>query len=86
MLASPEDEAAAAPGPSGQEQQVAAGYRDRLDVVTAELAGDRQDWAGFRALLIRPDGYVAWSLRRGMPAPFAPPLAEWLGSEKPGAA
>jgi 2-polyprenyl-6-methoxyphenol hydroxylase-like FAD-dependent oxidoreductase len=77
VLTSREDEATAAPGPSGQE--MAAWYRDRLDVVTAELAGDHQDWAGFRALLIRPDGYVAWSLRRGTPGPFAPPLAEWLG-------
>jgi 2-polyprenyl-6-methoxyphenol hydroxylase-like FAD-dependent oxidoreductase len=72
VLAPTEDEA-----PGGR--KMAAGYRDRLDVVTAELAGDHPDWAGFRALLIRPDGYVAWSLRRGRPGPVAPPLAEWLG-------
>jgi hypothetical protein len=59
-----------------------AGYRDHLDVVTAELAGDHPDWAGFGALLIRPDGYVAWSLRRDTPAPVAPPLTAWLGDPR----
>jgi NADPH-dependent 2,4-dienoyl-CoA reductase/sulfur reductase-like enzyme len=40
------------------------------------------DWASFGALLIRPDGYVAWSSRRGTPAPAAPPLAAWLGDPR----
>jgi 2-polyprenyl-6-methoxyphenol hydroxylase-like FAD-dependent oxidoreductase len=32
---------------------------DRLDVVTAELATDRLEWAGVRSVLIRPDGHIA---------------------------
>jgi 2-polyprenyl-6-methoxyphenol hydroxylase-like FAD-dependent oxidoreductase len=61
------------PGPD-----VLAGYRDRLAVITAELADERPDWADVRALLIRPDGHVAWARHAGdQPAP--PPLAAWLG-------
>ena len=52
-----------------------AGFEDRLDVVTAELAGHYPEWAGARALLIRPDGYLAWATR----ADDTPPLATWLG-------
>jgi 2-polyprenyl-6-methoxyphenol hydroxylase-like FAD-dependent oxidoreductase len=55
-----------------------AGYRDRLDVVTAGLADKRPEWADVRALLIRPDGHVAWAQRGGDP-PALPPLASWLG-------
>jgi 2-polyprenyl-6-methoxyphenol hydroxylase-like FAD-dependent oxidoreductase len=71
---------AAGPWPS---PDVLAGYRDRLDVVTAELADKCPDWADVRALLIRPDGHVAWILRSGDP-PAGPHLASWLGS--PGSA
>ena len=77
VISSPGDAAMAVPGPIRPE--MVAGYGDHLDVVTAELVGDHPDWAGFAALLIRPDGYVAWSLRRDTPAPVAPPLAAWLG-------
>jgi 2-polyprenyl-6-methoxyphenol hydroxylase-like FAD-dependent oxidoreductase len=56
----------------------ADGYRDRLKIVTATLAEDREDCADVRAMLIRPDGYVAWSDRNGDP-PAEPPLAQWLG-------
>ena len=52
-----------------------AGFEGRLDVVTAELAGDHPEWAGLRAMLIRPDGYIAWATRADDP----PPLAAWLG-------
>ena len=52
-----------------------AGFAGRLDVVTAELAGDHPDWAGVRAMLIRPDGYLAWAAV----ADDEPPLASWLG-------
>ena len=51
------------------------GFAGHLDVVTAELAGDHPEWAGVRAMLIRPDGYIAWATR----ADDAPPLAGWLG-------
>jgi bifunctional hydroxylase/dehydrase len=54
---------------------VPAGFTDRLDVVTARLAGDHPEWAGVRTLLIRPDGYTAWATK----ADDAPPLATWLG-------
>ena len=37
------------------------GFADRLDTVTAVLARDDPDFAGIRALLIRPDGYIAWA-------------------------
>jgi len=52
-----------------------AGFADRLDVVTAELATDRPEWAGIRAVLIRPDGYVAWASEDD----DVPRLAAWLG-------
>jgi 2-polyprenyl-6-methoxyphenol hydroxylase-like FAD-dependent oxidoreductase len=70
--------AGAADGPA-----VAAGYRDRLEVITAALAEDRDDWADVGAALIRPDGYLAWS--RGDVDPAAePPLARWLGQPASG--
>jgi len=56
------------------------GYSGRLDVVTAELADSRPGWTDVRAMLIRPDGHLAWVLRDGDPAEAdAPPLAAWLG-------
>jgi hypothetical protein len=53
-----------------------AGFAGRLDMVTAELAGDHPEWAGVRAMLIRPDGYIAWATA----ADDAPPLGRWLGN------
>jgi len=53
-----------------------AGFEGRLDIVTAELAGGYPEWAGVRAMLIRPDGYIAWATH----ADDAPPLATWLGN------
>lgn len=55
-------------------------YSDRLDVVTAGLAGDpaHPEWSGIRAMLIRPDGYLAWASRESGPGE-EPPLASWLG-------
>jgi len=64
------DSTAAATRQPGQE-----GFPDRLDTVTAELAGDNPDWACIRAMLIRPDGYIAWATA----ADDAPPLARWFG-------
>jgi len=51
------------------------GLGDRLLTVTAELAGASPDWACIRAMLIRPDGYIAWATA----ADDAPPLARWFG-------
>jgi 2-polyprenyl-6-methoxyphenol hydroxylase-like FAD-dependent oxidoreductase len=64
--------------PATARTAVAAGYSGRLEAVTATLAEDREDWAGVRELLIRPDGYVAWSRGEG-DATAEPPLAGWLG-------
>jgi len=55
---------------------VPACYADRLDVVTAKLTADRPEWASVRAMLIRPDGYLAWATT----ADDAPPLGAWLGA------
>ena len=43
--------------------------------MTAELAGDIGEFAGVHAMLIRPDGYIAWATS----ADDAPPLGSWLG-------
>jgi 2-polyprenyl-6-methoxyphenol hydroxylase-like FAD-dependent oxidoreductase len=59
----------------GSASAAPAGFAGRLDVVTAELAGEHPEWAGVRAMLIRPDGYIAWASH----ADDAPPLAAWLG-------
>lgn len=67
----------AAPGLAGF---AAAGLAGRLDVVTAELAGNHPERAGVRAMLIRPDRYLAWATR----GDDAPPLGTWRGHLTPG--
>jgi len=62
----------AAPRPDPPLQGSFAG---RLDIVTTELAGDHPEWARVRAMLIRPDGYIAWATD----GDDAPPLDTWLG-------
>jgi 2-polyprenyl-6-methoxyphenol hydroxylase-like FAD-dependent oxidoreductase len=52
-----------------------AGFAGRLDAVTAELSEDHPEWAAIRAMLIRPDGYIAWATCADDP----PPLDSWLG-------
>jgi hypothetical protein len=64
-----------APG-SAPAASALAGYADRLDVVTAELAEDHPTWSGLRSVLIRPDGYVAWATSATDP----PLLTPWLGT------
>jgi hypothetical protein len=59
----------------GSAASIPDAYADRLDTVTAKLAGGHPEFAGLRALLIRPDGYVAWATTADDP----PPLARWLG-------
>ena len=44
-------------------------------MVTATLAGRHPDWTDVRAVLIRPDGYLAWATT----ADEKPPLETWLG-------
>jgi len=53
-----------------------AGFGDRLDTVTADLSGDTGEWAAIRAMLIRPDGYIAWATCAD---DEPPPLTTWLG-------
>ena len=50
-------------GPADDAPARLAGERDadRLDTVTAELAGDHPEWIGVRSMLIRPDGHIAWA-------------------------
>jgi len=49
---------------------------DRLDIVTTDLSSPHPDWKDLRQLLIRPDGYLAWTSTE----PDAPaPLDRWLG-------
>jgi hypothetical protein len=71
--------ALSSPAGSWPSPSALAGYRDRLVVVTAELADERPGWADVRALLIRPDGHLGWILREGEPQAL-PPLAAWLGA------
>ena len=52
-----------------------AGFAGRLDAVTAELSEDHPEWAAIRAMLIRPDGYIAWATCADDPLP----LDSWLG-------
>jgi len=61
--------------PADAAGDAAAGRAGRLDVVSATLAGTHPDWSDVRAVLIRPDGYVAWATT----AAEAPPLDAWLG-------
>ena len=59
----------------GSAATIPDGYADRMDTVTAKLAGDSPEFADLRALLIRPDGYIAWATTADDP----PPLTRWLG-------
>ncbi|WP_034594859.1 FAD-dependent oxidoreductase [Hamadaea tsunoensis] len=56
--------------------ETAAGYEDRLKVLSSTVEG-----SDLRALLVRPDGYVAWasSSADADPAEPAKALALWLG-------
>ncbi|GAA1298371.1 hypothetical protein [Saccharothrix xinjiangensis] len=42
-----------------------------LTVLHDVSAGDRADWAGVRAALVRPDGHVAWADRPDADLPDA---------------
>ena len=42
---------------------------------TAELSEDHPEWAAIRAMLIRPDGYIAWATCAD---DEPPPLTTWL--------
>ena len=58
----------------------AADWRDRVDVVTAQPAGepDRRRLAGSAAVLIRPDGHVVWAAP-GSHSDLPAALDRWFG-------
>ena len=63
---------------AGPAQAAAAAWADRVDVVTASIADRPAD-----ALLIRPDGYIAWATDTFGAADTARPraaLTRWFGS------
>ncbi|MGW5675000.1 FAD-dependent monooxygenase [Streptomyces sp. NPDC003860] len=64
---------------SGSLQGVAARWADRVDVVTATLLGEGGDHQldDVRALLVRPDGHVAWVAPDG--GDLAAALTRWFG-------
>ncbi|MGV9758660.1 FAD-dependent monooxygenase [Streptomyces tricolor] len=56
----------------------AEGYDDRLDVVTTTSP----DRPGLRALLIRPDGFVAWATDTAGASGLRESLEHWLGTPR----
>jgi bifunctional hydroxylase/dehydrase len=74
---------------TGAAGPMASGYRDRVDVVSLETqvrepqVREPQDpLAGVRAVLVRPDGYVAWVDPDGGDLPTA--LRRWFGAPSSG--
>ncbi|MET8524299.1 FAD-dependent monooxygenase [Micromonospora sp. NPDC005172] len=61
----------------------AAGWRDRVDIVTATPAGeaDIRRLAGSTAVLVRPDGYVAWAAP-GSHSDLPAALDRWFGPSR----
>src|SRR5829696_6807826 len=65
-------------------RDVASGWSDRVDMVTASLHAGGTPLDGVRALLVRPDGYVAWVSPGGPEAEDLPAaLARWFGAAAP---
>src|SRR5882757_1621317 len=65
-------------------RRTAAGWSDRVDVVTAPFAGLAADdpLAGARAVLVRPDGYIAW-VDPGSAGDLEAALRRWFGAPGP---
>jgi bifunctional hydroxylase/dehydrase len=62
-------------------RQAATPWTDRVDVVTAQLDGTADDpLTDVIALLVRPDGHVAWTAPGGGEAEFLTALNRWFGS------
>ncbi|MEU7580021.1 FAD-dependent monooxygenase [Streptomyces sp. NPDC041068] len=70
------------PGPGGQDlAAIAAPWADRVEVMSGALVGvpeERGQLGGARALLVRPDGHVAWAAREGA-AGLTDALSTWFG-------
>jgi len=63
-------------------RKTAAGWADRVDVVSARLGGREDDpLAGISAILVRPDGYIAWAAP-GTSEPVNASLSRWFGSAR----
>src|SRR5262249_5208229 len=65
-------------------RQLAAGWSDRVDVVPARLVGlaDGDPLAGTQAVLVRPDGYIAWAIP-GAGERVDAALSRWFGAPRP---
>ena len=68
--------------PTKAYQAAAAGYGDRLTVLTLETAQQgREGWQGAAAFLVRPDGFVAWAAdSEADEEGLAQALRRWLGA------
>ncbi|MCT2588416.1 FAD-dependent monooxygenase [Streptomyces sp. N2-109] len=67
-------------------REAAAGWADRVDTVSARAlsAGARGPFEGAEALLVRPDGYVAWAGGAGAgPDGLVDSLTRWFGKPAP---
>ncbi|WP_405448770.1 FAD-dependent monooxygenase [Streptomyces achromogenes] len=64
-------------------RRAAAGWADRVDTVTATAHGTPQDQAphGATAVLVRPDGHVAW-VAPGGPGELTAALERWFGPSR----
>ncbi|MEV5347752.1 FAD-dependent monooxygenase [Streptomyces achromogenes] len=64
-------------------RRAAAGWADRVDTVTATAHGTAQDQAphGATAVLVRPDGHVAW-VAPGGPGELTAALERWFGPSR----
>jgi bifunctional hydroxylase/dehydrase len=67
---------------STQLRRRAAGWTDRIDIVTAKPVHGQRSWPeDITAVLVRPDGYVAWSAP-GCHHDLPTALRRWFGDER----
>ncbi|MFD6435286.1 FAD-dependent monooxygenase [Streptomyces venezuelae] len=79
-----------ADGAGGKAAQLAQDWSDRIDIVTGTWTTDTADTAGAgdaagafpQAVLIRPDGYVAWTAP-GTDSDLTDVLTRWFGAPHP---
>ncbi|MEU5689588.1 monooxygenase [Streptomyces venezuelae] len=73
-----------ADGTGGKAAQLAQDWSDRIDIVTGTWTTDPADTAGAapQAVLIRPDGYVAWTAP-GTDSDLTDVLTRWFGAPHP---
>ncbi|MFI9406973.1 FAD-dependent monooxygenase [Nocardia sp. NPDC052316] len=69
---------------SGRACAEAAGWTDRVDLVAArpDPSGVHEELTGLEAVLLRPDGHVAWLRHRdGDTGPLTEALSTWFGAD-----